>query len=53
MPFDLSLFVNKVNLGEEMGVWFRVLTGPFTAKTEASALCNQLRDRAVDCLVRP
>jgi cell division septation protein DedD len=53
LPFDLSLYVSKVDLGEEMGVWFRVLTGPFTAKTEAYALCNELRDRAVDCLVRP
>jgi hypothetical protein len=53
MPFDLSLHISKVDLGEDKGVWFRVQAGPFTAETEAMALCNELRDRAVDCLVRP
>jgi hypothetical protein len=53
MPFDLSLHISKVDLGEDKGVWFRVQAGPFTAETEAIALCSELRDRAVGCLVRP
>ncbi|MCH8998090.1 MAG: SEL1-like repeat protein [Proteobacteria bacterium] len=54
MEFDLSLHISKVDLGEEIGVVFRVQAGPFPEETEAEALCSELRNREVGCfLVRP
>lgn len=54
MEFDLSLHISKVDLGEEIGVVFRVQAGPFPEETEARALCSELQNREVGCfLVRP
>ena len=54
MEFDLSLHISKVDLGEEIGVVFRVQAGPFPEETEAQALCSELQNRDVGCfLVKP
>ena len=54
MTVDLSLHINKVDLGADMGVVFRVQAGPFAEEYEAQALCSELMNRAVGCfLVTP
>ncbi len=54
MEFDVSLHISKVDLGADMGIVFRVQTGPFAEINDARTLCSQLKSREVDCfLVRP
>ena len=55
--FDLSLFITQVDLGDvgpKKGVWFRVRAGPFAERSAAAKLCDELKNRKVECfLVRP
>ena len=54
MEFDVSLHINKVDLGSDKGIVFRVQAGPFSELDEARTLCSQLKSREVGCfLVRP
>ncbi len=51
MTADVALHINKVDLGAEDGVVFRVQAGPFAQETEARALCSALKNREVDCFL--
>jgi hypothetical protein len=42
--------VRRADLGEERGIVYRLRTAP-TAKTNATALCSELKARGIDCLV--
>jgi Flp pilus assembly protein TadD len=42
--------VRRADLGEERGIVYRLRTAP-TAKTNATALCTELKARGIDCLV--
>ena len=54
MTIDVSLHINKVDLGAERGVVFRVQAGPFAQETEARSLCGELKNREVGCfLIHP
>ena len=47
-PFDL--YVQEADLGPK-GVYFRVQAGPFETRSKANALCAELKNQSVDCLV--
>ena len=51
MAIDVSLHINKVDLGAERGVVFRVQAGPFAQETEALSLCGELKNREVGCFL--
>ncbi|MCH9020155.1 MAG: SEL1-like repeat protein [Proteobacteria bacterium] len=51
MTIDVSLHINKVDLGAERGVVFRVQAGPFAQETEARSLCGELKNREVGCFL--
>ena len=42
--------VRRAELGEDRGTVYRLRTAP-TAKTDAAALCTELKARGMDCLV--
>lgn len=46
----VSPVVRRADLGEERGIVYRLRTAP-TAKTNATALCRELKARGIDCLV--
>lgn len=48
---DLLLYIQRVDLGAEKGIYFRVQAGPFADHAAAAALCAKLRERSVSCLV--
>ncbi len=43
--------VERADLGDGKGVYFRLRVGPFARHAEAEALCAKLKAREVDCLV--
>ncbi len=43
--------VERADLGDDKGVYFRLRLGPFASQAEAAALCAKLKARAVDCIV--
>lgn len=47
-----DLNIRRVDLGA-MGIWYRVLVGPFGSRNAGASLCTQLRvaNRAVNCIV--
>ena len=49
---DSGLSTRRVDLGA-MGIWYRVLAGPFGSRSTASGLCAQLRAASppADCIV--
>lgn len=47
----LNLFVVRVDLGEDKGVFFRLRAGPLKDAATAKALCGELAKRNVGCLV--
>ena len=51
MEFDVSLHINKVNLGSDKGIVFRVQAGPFSEIDEARTLCSRLQSREVGCFL--
>ncbi len=46
----ISPVVRRADLGEDRGTVYRLGTAP-TAKTDAAALCTELKARGMDCLV--
>ena len=46
----VSPVVRRADLGEDRGTVYRLRTAP-TAKTDATALCTELKARGMDCLV--
>lgn len=51
MKLDTALYINKVDLGTEDDVMYMVQTGPFAVKSDADALCSQLKSLAIDCFL--
>ncbi len=50
----LSLFITKVDLGLEKGIFYRLRAGPVADEAAARRLCEKLTKRKVGCLiVRP
>lgn len=43
--------VERADLGDGKGVYFRLRVGPFANRAEAAALCARLKAREVDCIV--
>jgi Flp pilus assembly protein TadD len=43
--------VAKADLGAEKGVFYRLQAGSFSDRSAAKALCSDLKDRSVDCMV--
>jgi len=48
---SLKLFVVRVDLGEDKGVFFRLRAGPLRDAAAAKKLCGELAKRNVGCLV--
>lgn len=48
---NLDFFVEKVNLGEKRGVYYRVQGGPIRDRATAASICDQLHKRSVSCIV--
>jgi len=45
--------IERVDLGTQMGVFFRLRIGPFADARAARRMCRALGDRGVDCFVIP
>jgi len=43
--------VAKADLGTDKGVFYRLQAGSFSDRKDAKALCSNLKERAVDCMV--
>ncbi len=43
--------VERADLGDDKGIYFRLRAGPFASHAEAKALCAKLKAREVDCIV--
>jgi len=43
--------IQKVDLGAEQGIYYRLRTGTFQNKDQAQKVCSSLKERKVDCLV--
>ncbi|OJW47773.1 MAG: hypothetical protein BGO67_08995 [Alphaproteobacteria bacterium 41-28] len=48
---DLDSMIQKVDLGADQGIYYRLRTGPFESDEEAKKICASLKERKVDCLV--
>ena len=48
---DQKPIIQKVDLGEDQGIYFRLRTGPFSSNEQAKKACSALKERKVDCLV--
>lgn len=48
---DLKPTIQKVDLGEEQGTYYRLRTGSFDTPEKAEAVCASLKERKVECLV--
>lgn len=49
----LDPIIQKVDLGEEQGIYYRLRTGPFEDREKASTACGALKERKVECVVVP
>lgn len=47
----LEPVIQKVDLGEEQGIYYRLRTGPFDGVEKANSVCNGLKDQKVECVV--
>lgn len=47
----LDPMIQKVDLGADQGIYFRLRTGPFASDEEAKKICATLKERKVECLV--
>jgi cell division protein FtsN len=47
----LDSTIQKVDLGADQGIYYRLRTGPFESHEEAKKICASLKERKVDCLV--
>jgi hypothetical protein len=43
--------VAKADLGAEKGIYYRLQAGSFSDRNDAKALCADLKDHAIDCMV--
>lgn len=43
--------VAKADLGADKGVFYRLQAGSFSDRKDAKALCSNLKDRSIDCMV--
>jgi cell division septation protein DedD len=43
--------VAKADLGAEKGVFYRLQAGSFSDRNEAKALCSDLKNHSIDCMV--
>jgi cell division septation protein DedD len=43
--------VAKADLGAEKGVFYRLQAGAFSDRKDAKALCSNLKDHSIDCMV--
>ena len=43
--------VAKADLGAEKGVFYRLQAGSFSDRNDAKALCSNLKDHSIDCMV--
>jgi hypothetical protein len=43
--------VAKADLGAEKGVFYRLQAGSFSDRNDAKALCSDLKDHSIDCMV--
>lgn len=43
--------VAKADLGTDKGVFYRLQAGSFSDRKDAKALCSDLQDRSIDCMV--
>lgn len=41
----------RFDLGEDLGVYYRLRIGPFLDRAEAEAKCQEIKDAGLDCLV--
>jgi len=48
---DKSLYVQRADLGEPKGVYYRVRIGPYSDKGQAGQVCSVLKARGAACLV--
>lgn len=53
VPFfkGLEPIIQKVDLGVDRGIYYRLRTGPFESGEEANKICSYLKDRKVECIV--
>ena len=43
--------VAKADLGADKGIYYRLQAGSFNDRKDAKALCSDLKDRSIDCMV--
>ncbi len=43
--------VAKADLGADKGIFYRLQAGSFSDRKDAKALCSDLKDRSIDCMV--
>jgi Flp pilus assembly protein TadD len=43
--------VAKADLGADKGIYYRLQAGSFSDRNDAKALCSDLKDRSIDCMV--
>ncbi len=48
---NFTSLIQKVDLGAEKGIYYRLRTGPFENKEKAQDACALLKERKVECLV--
>lgn len=48
---ELNPVIQKVDLGEDKGIYYRLRTGPFESDEKAKNVSAALKDRKVECLV--
>jgi len=48
---NLPHAVAKADLGAEKGVFYRLQAGSFSDRNEAKALCSDLKNHSIDCMV--
>jgi hypothetical protein len=48
---DLGLDVERVDLGRDKGVFYRIQAGAFPDRTSAAEVCDALAQREVECVV--
>ncbi|MEX1108592.1 MAG: SPOR domain-containing protein [Dongiaceae bacterium] len=48
---DLSLFIERIDLGSDKGIFYRVQAAPLVDHQSAQKLCGNLSARGQDCLV--
>lgn len=47
----LDPIIQKVDLGEEKGIYYRLRTGPFVDMEKANAVCSALKEQKAQCVV--